>query len=106
MITDEDIKPDPAKLGVIKKFPTLIDLTMLCSFLGLPNQLGSFYSDLAHMTAVLRPLLKKSVDYQSMKNLVRQSKTSPQMQQCTSMISHCQWNSSQMQQDSMDWAMH
>ncbi len=38
--TDQGIKPDPAKLGAIKRFPTPKDLTALRSFLGLANQLG------------------------------------------------------------------
>ena len=40
LITDQGIKPDPAKLGAIKRFPTPKDLTALRSFLGLANQLG------------------------------------------------------------------
>ena len=43
----------------IADFPNPENVSQLRSFLGLANQLTAFVPDLAHMTATLRPLLKK-----------------------------------------------
>ncbi|TRY81226.1 hypothetical protein TCAL_10440, partial [Tigriopus californicus] len=45
--------PDPTKLEAISNFPEPGDLTSLCSFLGLENQLGVFILDLPHVTSDL-----------------------------------------------------
>ena len=53
------IRPDDDKYKAIKEFPAPKNIKDLRSFLGLANQLAAFVPDLAHMSAGLRPLLKK-----------------------------------------------
>ena len=54
---------NPEKVEAIKNFPTPTNVTEVRSFLGLANQLGSFVPDLAHMSTVIRGLLKKDVSF-------------------------------------------
>ncbi|PCJ22642.1 MAG: hypothetical protein COA94_08945, partial [Rickettsiales bacterium] len=63
-ITDKGVKPDESKLSAIRDFPQPKDITTVRSFLGLVNQLGFFVPDLAHMTDMLRRLLKKNIAFQ------------------------------------------
>ena len=55
------IGPDDSKYKATADFPTPTNVSQLRSFLGLANQLTAFVPDLAHMTAALRPLLKKGI---------------------------------------------
>jgi hypothetical protein len=64
IVTDQGVKPDPSKISAIANFPTPMDISSLHSFLGLANQLGHFIPDLAHMTDILRLLLRKDVAFQ------------------------------------------
>ena len=57
------MKPGTRKTGAISKLSAPENLTELCSFLGLVNQLGIFIPDLAHVMQELRALLKKNVAY-------------------------------------------
>ena len=50
--------PNDSKYGAIADFPTPENVSTLRSFSGLASQLAAFVSDLAHMTATLRQLLK------------------------------------------------
>ena len=59
IISLNGIRPDDSKYRAIAEFPTPENVSQLRSFLGLANQLTAFVPDLAHMTATLRPLLKK-----------------------------------------------
>ena len=59
IISKTGIYPDPEKTKSIREFPTPKNTTDLRSFLGLAQQLGHYVPDLAHLTAPLRPLLKK-----------------------------------------------
>ena len=59
IVSHNGIRPDDDKYKAIKEFPTPKNLKDLRSFLGLANQLAAFVPDLAHMSAGLRPLLKK-----------------------------------------------
>lgn len=59
IISSTGVRPDPAKVAAIRKFPTPTSITELRSFLGLANQLGGFIPDLAHGTFLMRELLKK-----------------------------------------------
>ena len=59
IISDTGIRPDEKKFAAIKQFPTPSCIKDVGAFLGLPNQLGSFIPDQAHMTSTIRPLLKK-----------------------------------------------
>ena len=61
IISDEGIQPDEEKYAAISKFPRPRNVKDLRSFLGLAQQLASFVPDLAHMTSMLRPLLKKDI---------------------------------------------
>ena len=61
IISDEGIQPDEEKYAAISKFPRPRNVKDLRSFLGLAQQLASFIPDLAHMTSMLRPLLKKDI---------------------------------------------
>ena len=58
-VTDGGIKPDEERLGAISKFPTPGDTHQLCSFLGLPNQLGNILPDLAVGMVQMWGLLRK-----------------------------------------------
>ena len=59
IVSQNGIRPDDDKYKAIKEFPAPKNLKDLRSFLGLANQLAAFVPDLAHMSAGLRPLLKK-----------------------------------------------
>ena len=59
-VINSGIRPDDSKYKAMAEFPTPTNVSQLRSFLGLANQLASFIPDLAHMTANLRPLLKKA----------------------------------------------
>jgi hypothetical protein len=59
LVSDEGLKPDPAKMTSIKNFPTPTSVTGLRSFLGLANQFSPFVPDLSHCTVKIRELLKK-----------------------------------------------
>ena len=59
IVSQNGIRPDDSKYRAIAEFPTPENVSQLRSFLGLANQLTVFVPDLAHMTATLRPLLKK-----------------------------------------------
>ena len=59
IVSHNGIRPDNDKYKAIKEFPTPKNIKDLRSFLGLANQLAAFVPDLAHMSAGLRPLLKK-----------------------------------------------
>ena len=61
IISQAGIRPDDSKYKAIAKFPTPTNVLQLRSFLGLANQLTTFVLDLAHMTAALRPFLKKGI---------------------------------------------
>ena len=53
IVSQNGIRPDDNKYKAIKEFPASKNL------LGLANQLAAFVPDLPHMSAGLRPLLKK-----------------------------------------------
>ena len=59
IVSQAGIRPDDSKYRAIANFPTPENVSQLRLFLGLANQLTAFVPDLAHMTATLRPLLKK-----------------------------------------------
>ena len=61
IISQAGIRPDDSKNRAISKFPTPTNVSQLRSFLGLANQLTAFVPDLGHMTAVIRPLLKRGI---------------------------------------------
>ena len=61
IISDEGIQPDEEKYAAVSRFPRPKNVKDLRSFLGLAQQLASFVPDLAHMTSMLRPLLKKDI---------------------------------------------
>ena len=61
IISQTGIRPNDNKYQAIADFPTPTNVSQLRSFLGLANQLTAFVPDLAHMTAALRPLLKKGI---------------------------------------------
>ena len=57
LISDNGIKPDPQKTVAIASFPSPKNITDLCSFLGLANQLAFFLPDFSHLTSEMRKLL-------------------------------------------------
>ena len=59
IVSQNGIRPDDGKYKAIKEFPAPKNFKDLRSYLGLANQLAAFVPDLAHMSAGLRPLLKK-----------------------------------------------
>lgn len=62
-ISCDGVKPDPGKVDGIKKYPAPLNITELRSFLGMVNQLTHFIPDMAHMTSLMRELLKKKNAY-------------------------------------------
>ena len=63
IITGGYAMPNPAKVAALAEFPAPTDLTSLRSFLGMAQTLASYVPDMAHMTDVLRLLLKKGTAY-------------------------------------------
>ena len=63
IINAHGIKPDPAQVEALRKFPRPKDITGVCSFLGLANQLSGFVPDFAHMTKALRSLTGKNATF-------------------------------------------
>jgi hypothetical protein len=59
IISKEGIRADDKKYAAIKDFPRPKNVKDLRGFMGLAQQLAPFNPDLAHMTATMRPLLKK-----------------------------------------------
>ena len=59
IVSDKGIKPDPARVDAIKKFPPPSNLTGIRSFLGLAQQFSFFIPDYSHATAAMRQLLGK-----------------------------------------------
>ena len=59
IISAEGIKAEPYKLATLHGFPSPKNLQQLRSFLGAAQQLAFYVPDLAHVSAPLRPLLKK-----------------------------------------------
>ena len=64
IVDTQGVRPEKEKLEAIRCFPTPKNVTDLRSFLGLANQLGPFLPDMTHLSAALRPLLKKDVVWQ------------------------------------------
>ena len=63
IISRNGISPDKRKYDAISKFQTPKNVKDLRPFLGLAQQLGSFIPDLAHLTAKIRPRLKKGTAF-------------------------------------------
>ena len=63
IIGSDGIRPNPAKLALLRNFPVPKNVTDLRSFLDLANQLRSFLPDLAQATVQMRELLKKGVAF-------------------------------------------
>ena len=82
-MSQNGIRPDDDKYQAIKEFPAPKNLKDLKTFLGLAYQLAAFVPDLAHMSAGLRPLLKKGnawvweKDHEQEFNKIKNLLTSP-----------------------------
>jgi hypothetical protein len=63
IISADGVRPNPETLSAVANFPAPTNTTELRGFLGLVNQLGIFIPDIAHMSALMRMLLKKGVAY-------------------------------------------
>ena len=59
LLTEKEVKPDPACVSALSDFPVPKEVTVVRSFLGLANQLSGFVPDFAHMTVNLRALTAK-----------------------------------------------
>ena len=57
------VSHDPERTRALSEFPRPKDVTGVCSFLGLANQLSGFVPDFAHMTVALRGLTGKSAAF-------------------------------------------
>ncbi|XP_064077716.1 uncharacterized protein LOC135195389 [Macrobrachium nipponense] len=56
-LSEEGIAADPGRVAALQDFPTPSNLTDLCSFMGLVNQLAEFTPDIALTAQPLRPLM-------------------------------------------------
>jgi hypothetical protein len=63
ILGDNCIKPHPAKVEQLKKYPTPTNLSELRSFLGLTNFYRKFISRYAHMAKPLQELLHADVEF-------------------------------------------
>ena len=63
VVSDKGVTADPDKVAAIRDFPAPKNVTEVCSFLGLVQQLSHFTPDLAHMTVAIRSLLKKNIAF-------------------------------------------
>ena len=63
LVSQDGIRPDPAKVGVIKKYPTPTNRTELRRVIGILNQLAKFIPGLATMNTSMRELLKESSEW-------------------------------------------
>ena len=63
LVTSSRVKPDPEKVSSISDFPVPTDVSALCFFICLANQIGGFMPNLAHQFESLRQLLKKKVAF-------------------------------------------
>ena len=59
IVSDEGVRPDPARVVSLKNFPVPKDQTGVKSFMGLANQLTMFIPDYAQITKSLRELMGK-----------------------------------------------
>ena len=62
-ISKDGIKPDPDKVDIILRIPISTSKTELSSFLGMCNYLSPYGSCLSDVTAPLRQLVKKTVEF-------------------------------------------
>ena len=58
-ISEQGRSPTEDRLAAIRNFPTPTDTTSARSFVGLANQVGEFFPDVAHATAAISELTKK-----------------------------------------------
>ena len=63
ILSSEGVRPDLAKIDAIVNMPLPKSVTELQSFLGMMNYLIKFVPNLAQITAPLRDLLKKNVEF-------------------------------------------
>jgi len=63
IVTPEGVRPDPARIECLTKFPRPKDITGVRSFLGLANQLSYYVPDFAHMTNKLNSLTSKHASF-------------------------------------------
>ena len=59
IVSKKGVEPDPDKLEAIRNFPSPINMTSLCSFLGMINQLAQFIPNLATYITSFHDLMKK-----------------------------------------------
>ena len=64
LLTGKGVNPDPARVTALSDFPVPKDVTGVCSFLGLANQLSGFVPDFTHMKVNLRALTAKKNVFQ------------------------------------------
>ena len=64
IISKDGVSPDPRRTRAVSQFPVPTDISSLRGFMGLAQQLGFFLPDLAHLTEVLRQLMKKNIAWQ------------------------------------------
>ena len=63
VFTPEGVRPEPAKVDALTKFPPPTNVSELRSFLGMANQFGKFFPELTGLISPLQELLKKEVAY-------------------------------------------
>ena len=63
LLTNQGVKPDPAKTAAVRLIPPPEDKNGLLRFLGMTNYLVKFVPDYTEPTAPLRELLRQDVDW-------------------------------------------
>ena len=64
IVTNKGVRPDPARIQALRKFPTPTDVTAVKSFLGMANQLSMFVPDFTQITKSISELIGKGKTFQ------------------------------------------
>ena len=63
MISKFGVQPDPAKIKAIKEMPKPVDKQGIMRILGMANYLQKFSPQMSQITAPMRDLLKKEIEF-------------------------------------------